>query len=456
MSHFGFSLLPVGISVGIIALLLLMIPSSTDGIKITVRSDKDIPKKASILPTKKKMRAKDERTMIIVDLNSEKTVTALKKAIEKETGIPCEHQLIRHNSSSGEVLKDEETLENNGLEKADVFMSFGELEILVKYGKETFTTRVDKSETVATLKKAIKQRFGILPKEQTLRFNNTFGLALEDEQTMEEYGIKDGQTILLSLGEFQIVVRYGMKRHSVNVKGTDTVATLKERIENIKKFGNIPPKQQILKEGIYGNRVYYDDQTMYKCHITQDETIEVSWRKFEILVKHDETEEPFTVEVEHNDSVKDLKDKIKEKIGIQPEKQTLINSYQDKFSDDMRLCDRFIAKGETIFVSDAFQITVNYRIISNKYDYEKKVNVDVKGKDTVINVKEKIKAAIEKKLNVKFDDGGRKMELYKSVDKILDKYNKTMDQYGIKKGDEIRGKALSGWKNIEDPSRNDD
>ncbi|KAL3069321.1 hypothetical protein niasHS_018046 [Heterodera schachtii] len=346
----------------------------------------------------------DEHTKIIVDLNDQKTVAALKEAIEKETGIPCEQQLIRQNSPSGDVLKDEKTLENT------------------------------------TLKKAIKERFGILPKEQTLRLNNTFGLALEDEQTMEEYGIKDGQTILLSLGEFQIVVRYGMKSHPVHVKGTDTVATLKERIENIKKFGNIPPKQQILKEGIYGNRVYYDDKTMYKCHIIQGKTIEVSWNKFEILVKHDETEEPFTVEVEHDESVKDLKDKIKEKIGIQPEKQTRINSYQDKFSDDMRLCDRFIAKGETIFVSDAFQITVD---------------VDVKSKDTVIIVKEKIKAAIEKKLNVKFDDGGRKMELYKPNGVDMENDAKTMDDYGIKEEDRISGKALYGWKNIEDPSRND-
>ncbi|KAL3089633.1 hypothetical protein niasHT_024870 [Heterodera trifolii] len=394
----------------------------------------------------------DEHTKSIVDLKYEKTVAALKQAIEKETGIPREHQLLRDNSSSGEVLKDGKTLKNVGLEKANVFLSFGELKILVNYEMESFTIRVDgtdnvasvkkaireifgimpkeqtfairvdKTDTVATLKKAIKERFGILPKEQTLRFNNTFGLALEDEQTMEEYGIKDGQNVLLSLDEFQIVVRYGMKRHSVNVKGTDTVATLKERIENIKEFGNIPPKQQILiRHG--GSMFDNDSKTMDKCRVKKDETFIVTWNEFEISVKYDEKEEPITVKVKYDDKLNSLKDIIKKEFGISPEKQKL--RYSSEYLSEKL--------GDTIYVTDPVQIKV--KINGNDSHC---VDVEVKGKDTVKIVKETIKAAIKLKWDVNFEEGS-KMELHTEYGNIFDNVDKTIEAYGIKEGDKICG-----------------
>ncbi|KAL3069357.1 hypothetical protein niasHS_018082 [Heterodera schachtii] len=340
MNHFGVSLLPICLSAGLTIMLMLMLPSSTDGMEITVKSSKIIPKASNFL-TKLIMRAgsssQNERTTISVDLKSEQTVADLKQAIKKETGIPPEQQLIRHNSPSGEVLKDGETLENGGLEKADVFLSFGEFEIRVHNGTEMFASRVDKTDTVATLKKAIKERFGIPVEKQVLRRSNrrkydniledcktmdryqqildgketvylfiiftlnmetdapwiimetknkikdnaftvevegtdsvlrlkqkignsigryfshdlqtlrqTDGLALKDHQTMDFYKIKEGQTILLTFHEFEIVIKYGMKRFSVNVKQSDTVETLKKRIENIKLFGNIPHEKQAL------------------------------------------------------------------------------------------------------------------------------------------------------------------------------------------------------------------
>ncbi|KAL3089632.1 hypothetical protein niasHT_024869 [Heterodera trifolii] len=723
MSRFGFSLFPVGVSVGIIIMLMLMIPSFNEGMKITVKSGKNIPKnggaKTDILSKlKKQIRAssssKNERTSIIIDLNREQNVAALKQAIEKKTGIPPQQQQLRLNSSSGDVLKDGETLKNGGNENAELFMSFGELEILVKYGTESFAIRVDKSDTVATLKQAIKERFGIpnekqklrrsnhptddnniledaktmdnyqilngaaillsfiltlnvethepeitvedkmngnvfsvevegtesvatlrrtiinklkkdigldirskpqklrlnntfglaleddqtmdfyeikdgqtillsfgefqinvqygmkivavgvkgtdtvatlkrrienieqfgnistekqalrrsnraddnilensktmndyqivngatiflffiftlkiesherimnifmenikdkvltvelegtesvaklknkimnkikkvaqhnIPtKAQTLRLNNTFGLALEDDQTMEFYKIKDGQTILLSLCEFQISVNYGMETLSVDVKGTDTVATLKRRIENIKQFGNIPPKKQILRR--LGGSVYNNDsETMEYYYVRKDATVIVTWNEFEISVKYDEIKEPFTVKVKYDDTVKSLKDKIEEKFRIPPEKQKLSHSRAENLSESKEIlydnsfpiCNYYIVKGETIFVSDAFQITVEYTL-----NDQKAINkVEVKGKDTVKNVKEKIKAMIEKERNVKLKDEGANMELKKSVDKILDQENKTMDAYGIKEGDTIYGNCFKHSK----------
>ncbi|KAL3069286.1 hypothetical protein niasHS_018011 [Heterodera schachtii] len=61
--------------------------------------------------------------------------------------------------------------------------------------------------------------------------NNTFGLVLEDVETMDFYKIKDGQIVFLSLDEFQIVVKYGNINYPVHVNVKDTVATLKEKSE---------------------------------------------------------------------------------------------------------------------------------------------------------------------------------------------------------------------------------
>ncbi|KAL3075280.1 hypothetical protein niasHT_033854 [Heterodera trifolii] len=171
---------------------------------------------------------------------------------------------------------------------------------------------------------AIKERFGILPKEQTLRLNSTFGLALEDDQTMDIYKIKDGQTILLSLGEFQIVVRYGMKRHSVNVKDTDTVAILKERIVKIKEFGNIPPEKQALRRSNRpdGN-ILENSKTMNDCLIVNGATVFLSFI-FTIKV---ETQEPLIIEA--------MKDKMKDKVLMKNNMETIVFTIEVEGTDSV-------------------------------------------------------------------------------------------------------------------------
>ncbi|KAL3069358.1 hypothetical protein niasHS_018083 [Heterodera schachtii] len=213
--------------------------------------------------------SKNEGTTISVDLKSEQTVADLKQAIKKETDIPPEQQLIRHNSPSGYVLEDGETLENGGLEKADVFLSFGELEIRVHNGTEMFASRVDKTDTVATLKKAIKEKFGIPSEKQTLRLNNTFGLALEDAKTMEEYGIKDGQTILWSLGEFQIKLKY------VEVNAEYTVKIVKEKIKAIigqlcEHFNRKETEMELRKKDRDGEILDNDNETIEESGIKEE------------------------------------------------------------------------------------------------------------------------------------------------------------------------------------------
>ncbi|KAL3091424.1 hypothetical protein niasHT_025186 [Heterodera trifolii] len=454
MRHFGFSLPPIDISSGLIIMLMLFIPSSIDGMEITVKSGKNIPikkmrasstsqNKRPKLLTKTEMRvssaSQNERTTISVELKSGQTVAALKQAIEKETGIPLkQQQLMRHENSYSYVLQDFVTLNDYGPEKIEVFLTFGELEIHVDYIKRMFVSRVEKTDTVATLKEAINERFRIPTERQILRrsnrpkddkledietigtdslttlrkkvrkanenfsielqkltLNSTFDLALKDTKTMEECGIKDGQNIILSL-EFKINVRYGVKSYSVNVYDSDIVATLKEMIK--KRFG-IPTEKQILRRS---NRRKYDNiledlKTMdcYQQILDGNETVYL----FITFTLNVETNEPwvimkmkdkikdnaFTVEVEGTDSVEKLKRKIGKTIGryFSHGLQTLRQTDGLALEDDQTMDFYKIKEGQTILLTfHEFEIEIKYG--------KKKFSVNVKESDTVETLKKRI------------------------------------------------------------------
>ncbi|KAL3121682.1 hypothetical protein niasHT_006188 [Heterodera trifolii] len=175
-----------------------------------------------------------------------------------------------------------------------------------------------------------------------------------------------GQAMLLlmimlasSTDGFKIDVHYGRETFPVDVKGTDTLATLKERIEHIEQFGNIPHKKQILIR--WDIVLENDSKTVDEYNIKKDEEIGVSWYEFQISLKYEE-KEPFKVQVKYNDTVKFLKEKIQEKFGIPLEKQKVIYSCEKQYivdepCDDSQLIYNLnVAKDATISVFDGFKI----------------------------------------------------------------------------------------------------
>ncbi|KAL3075262.1 hypothetical protein niasHT_033836 [Heterodera trifolii] len=139
---------------------------------------------------------------------------------------------------------------------------------------------------------------------------------------------------------------------------------------------------------------------MTKCRIEKGNTVDVSWKEFPITVNY-------------NDKVINLKEKIKAKIGIPPEKQRVIYSADgQQFIVDEPSYDRILIYGFYIFVFGLIM---------------------VKGTDTVATMKEKIRTMIktEKKINI-----GENIKLskrsfnYQNVEELKD--DKTMDDCGIK------------------------
>ncbi|KAL3069393.1 hypothetical protein niasHS_018121 [Heterodera schachtii] len=240
MKQFCLSLFPIGISAGLITMLLLLMimPSSIDGIEIKVTANEHIFKKGL---------TKQTPSSTIVEVNGSDKVKDLKKKImetmEKKTktkyGSDFKRLTLKHGENDDyEILNDEKRIDHYPIENGDtVRLSIGEFQIFVQYkiGNEvkTYNVWVKKEETVAILKKKIQNESRFEPDDQILSCNSENDQEMEDEKTLTDCGIGNDTTIFMSIG-FQIFVKFKKdkkeRRYTVWVYGTDTVGILKKKI----------------------------------------------------------------------------------------------------------------------------------------------------------------------------------------------------------------------------------
>ncbi|KAL3069347.1 hypothetical protein niasHS_018072 [Heterodera schachtii] len=313
------------------------------------------------------------------------------------------------------------------------------IDITVKYwyrrDEKILSVDMNKTDTVADLKTRIEKELKIVPERQKLKQGYCDSVWLNNNDTLEHL-VRD-PTIFLSiikLDQFEITLKYGNEWNSIEVQKTDTVAQLREKAKDI---FNIPLERLIMSKFDRDYAIGDNENTMDECDIDEDETICVSWDKFEIKVKFGKKEWP--VEVEATEWLVQLMKKIKDLTGIPTERQKL------RFPDKTEIVYQYhnmmvndIVKGDTISMSsDAFKISVSYELESpcNKNSLVVKegphykngsVKVEVYGEETVKIVKGKIKAMIEERTDEKLK--GR-MELKNSNGEILEN-DKTMDDYG--------------------------
>ncbi|KAL3069376.1 hypothetical protein niasHS_018101 [Heterodera schachtii] len=286
MNHFGFSLCSVGISAGLMAMLfmLMIMPSSTGGFRIYVS-----------LP---------------VEVEDTDTVVTLKQKIEKMTKIPPKQQTIRSEDiPNGQMLVGENKLKDYKISiKSNVYL-WTEFQISVWHNGNNYKVITNGTDTVQSLKKKIKPKIerdlNRIIKPIKLRRNRTAGIIeLPDNGTLDGCGINGDDdidvtfvqnqsfaagklTMLITITDgMKIEVKYGRKYYNIEVNKKDTVATVKQKIEEIEQFGHIPAKKQTLRW--YSNGPVLDDsnKTLEEYGINKGNPIIVSWDEFEIFVQY--------------------------------------------------------------------------------------------------------------------------------------------------------------------------
>ncbi|KAL3089901.1 hypothetical protein niasHT_024778 [Heterodera trifolii] len=330
MKQFGLSLFSVGISAGLMTMLLLLMvmPSSTDGngIKITVKADQKI--------FKKNIFSKSNQTTVVVQEGST-TVKEFKERITEMTEIPPTKQILKGRNPDGTatLLVDSETMADNDINEGSTVLLFIKFEIEVTADgiipglpdlSETFTVDVHGMDKVNKLKRNIMETLEKKSKTELESDHHKIWLQygqngdydiLNEQKTIDDYQIKKGDIVHLSIGEFYVVVKYEENNkfttYFIWMKGEETVATLKKKIKN---RNGVEPDDQTLKvkpkKGDGGAlTVLEDKKTMTNYGIGEGTTV------------------LFVVNAE--DTVQSLKEKIYQSIGILPEKQVLSRDPDD-------------------------------------------------------------------------------------------------------------------------------
>ena len=378
--------------------------------------DYNIKNKSNILLVEKKDKLiifVEILSGIIIQFNIEclDTIKNIKEKIKDREGIPIEQQIL---FLDGKELEDNKTLFDYNVQKFIIPLDLsikGVIKILFKMltGKN-FYLLVKSSDTLKETKIKIENKEKIPIEQQRLLFA---GKELEDNKTFNDYNIKNEDTIHLALrlkGVMKILIKtINQKIINLDANYSDTIKDIKIKIEE--KEGILPNHKYKL---IFSGKKLDDSKTLEYYNIKNGTILYlVQVGLFPIIVQI-RKETKITIDVERSDTIKNIKEIIKEKEEIPIEQQRLF--FNGKILEDDNCIWLYkIQKDSNIYLSRIIQVFVE--IITGKT-----ITLNVEQSNTIEYIKDKIKDYDDEDLNQ-----------YKlSISGMLLEDNKTLEYYNIK------------------------
>ena len=192
----------------------------------------------------------------------------------------------------------------------------GEMRIFVRtQSGRTITLEVRLDDLIENVRHKIQDKEGIPPEFQVISWR---GRCLEDGRSLRYYNIEKETTLFLGLNDhpFRIYVFVGERKISLDVLPSDSIENVKLKIRS--KL-DIRPSQNRLS---FAGKLLENGCTLIEYNIQEEAVLYLT--SMQIFVKTADNTTKLTLEVNPEDSISSVKQKIQEKLHIPCDQQLLI------------------------------------------------------------------------------------------------------------------------------------
>ena len=311
------------------------------------------------------------------------TVQSVKSRLEDRLGAPQEHQQVFF---QGQPLEKHVTLSQYGIQDRSEVKLVVMVPITVKtLTGQTFPLEVATNESVREAKQKIAKLTKISPEQQRLLYA---GKPVNDNSSLDNYEVSSGAEIYVikRVCTYDINVRNSKRsKHAIKLKvdASCSIKRVKRMIEAVE--GTPCNLQQLTLSGVCledrRRMGYYHSLISSKCRLV----LRSGRPDYQVFIRS-LSGKTLSLGVRGEDSVEQLKSLICEREGIPPDQQKLLSGGRP-LRDGKRLKDCGIYSGSTLDLClgllGGFQIFI-------KTLAGKTISLEVRGDDTIENLKAKI------------------------------------------------------------------